>query len=195
MAVQNVGNLLMGPATIYTGATGIITAAPTDANVNSTPAASAWTDMGASNGGVSWTVTPKFSPLTADQVVDNIDDRLTSRDIMVTLTLAEMTLANLALAMNTTVGATGANFATLEPNYGPNASQTLKTSFVIDGFAPVSGGAPANARRRLYVPRAQQTGKVEWLNAKDKQQGILLTLKCYYVSTTVAPVHWTDQTA
>jgi hypothetical protein len=195
MAVQNVGNVLMGPATIYAGATGVITAAPTDANVNSTPAASAWTDIGASNGGVSWTVTPKFTPLVVDQVVDNIDDRLTSRDIMVTLTLAEMTLTNLALAINTTIGATGANFGTLEPNYGPFASQTLKTSFLIDGFAPVSGSAPANARRRLYIPRAQQTGKVEWLSAKDKEQGILLTLKAYYVSTTVSPVHITDQQA
>lgn len=195
MAVQNVGNLLMGPAAIYAGVTGVITAAPTDAAVNSTPAASAWTDLGASNGGVSWTLTPKFSPIVADQVVDNIDDRLTSRDIMVTLTLAEMTLANMALAINSTVGATGANYATLEPNYGQFASQTLKTSFLIDGFAPVAGSAPANSRRRLYIPRAQQTGKVEWLNAKDKQQGILLTLKCYYVSTTVSPIHWTDQTA
>ena len=195
MAVQNVGNLLMGPATIYAGATGVITAAPADSAVNTTPAASAWTDMGASNGGVSWTLTPKFSPLVADQVVDNIDDRLTSRDIMVTLTLAEMTLANMAMAINSTVGATGANFATLEPNYSSTASQTLKTSFLIDGFAPVTGSAPANARRRLYIPRAQQTGKVEWLNAKDKQQGILLTLKCYYVSNTVSPIHWTDQTS
>lgn len=195
MAVQNVGNLLMGPATIYAGVTGVITAAPADAAVNSSPAASAWTDLGTPNGGVSWTVTPKFTPLVADAVVDNIDDRLTSRDIMITLTLAEMTLPNLALALNTTVGATGANYATLEPNYGAFASQTLKTSFVVDGFAPLGTGAPANSRRRLYVARAQQTGKVEWLNAKDKQQGLLLTLKCYYVSTTVAPVHITDQTA
>lgn len=195
MAVQNVGNILMGPATIFAGATGVITPPPADSAVNSAPAASAWTDLGGSNGGVSYTVTPKFSPLVVDQVVDNIDDRLTSRDIMITLTLAEMTLANFALAMNTTVGATGANYATLEPNYGQYASQTLKTSFLIDGFAPLGTGAPANSRRRLYVARAQQTGKVEWLNAKDKEQGLLLTLKAYYVSTTTSPVHITDQTA
>lgn len=195
MAVQNVGNLLMGPATIYAGLTGVITAPPADTAVNSTPAASAWTDLGAPNGGVSWTLTPKFTPLVCDAVVDNIDDRLTSRDIMITLTLAEMTQSNLALAINSTIGATGANYSTLEPNYGPYASQTLKTSFLIDGLAPLGTGAPANSRRRVYVGRAQQTGKVEWLNAKDKQQGCLLTLKCYYVSTTVAPVHWTDQTA
>lgn len=195
MAVQNTGNLLMGPATIYAGATGVITAAPADPAVNSTPAASAWTDLGSPNGGVSFTITPKFTPLVCDAVVDNIDDRLTSRDIMVTLTLAEMTLANFALAMNSTPGATGSNYQILEPNYGPYASQTSKTSFVIDGLAPVTGTAPVNARRRLYIPRAQQTGKVEWLNAKDKEQGLLLTLKCYYVSTTVSPIHITDQQA
>lgn len=192
MAVQSVNNILMGPATLYVGATGVITAAPADAAVNSTPAASAWTDVGGTLGGVDFSVTPRFTPLTVDQVVDNIDDRMTSRDIMVTFTMSEILLTNFALAINSTVGATGANYATLEPNYGATASQTQKASMVVDGFAPA---VVANARARLYIPRGQQTGKVDWVNAKDKQQGLAVQFKCYYTSTTVAPYHITYQTA
>ena len=192
MAVQSVNNILMGPASIYIGALGVITAPPADGSVNSTPAASAWTDMGATNGGVDFSVSPKFTPLVVDQVVDNIDDRLTSRDIMVTVTMAEITLANFATAINSTVGATGANYATLEPNYSATASQTQKCSLLIDGFAPA---LVANARRRVYLPRVQQTGKVDWVSAKDKEQGLAIQFKAYYVSTSTSPVHITDQTA
>jgi hypothetical protein len=192
MAVQSVNNILMGPATVYVGATGVITAPPADSAVNSTPAASAWTDIGGTLGGVDFSVTPKFTALEVDQIVDNVDDRLTSRDIMVTFTMSEMTLANFALAINSTVGATGANYATLEPNYGSTASQTQKNSILVDGFAPA---VVANARARLYIPRGQQTGKVDWVNAKDKQMGLAVQFKAYYVGTGTSPFHVTYQTA
>lgn len=192
MAVQNVNNVIMGPASVYIGALGVITPPPADSAVNSTPAASAWTDMGGTNGGVTFTVTPKFTTLMLDQVVDTIDDRMTSRSIQVALTCGEALLANLAAALNSTIGPTGANYATVEPNYSAFASQTQKASLLIDGFAPAT---IANARRRLYIPRAQQTGKVDVVAAKDKQVGFSITFTAYYVSTTVAPFHITDQTA
>lgn len=192
MAVQAVSNILMGPASLYIGALGVITSPPADAAVNSTPAASAWTDLGGTNGGVTFDVTPKFTALVVDQVVDTIDERMTSRTIQVVVQLAETTLANLATSINTTVGATGANYATLEPNYGPYASQTSKASLLIDGFAPAT---VANARRRIYLPRVQQTGPIKPTYAKDKQIGFDVTFTAYYVSSTIAPFHITDQTA
>lgn len=192
MAVVSVNNVIMGPASVYTGVLGAITAPPADAAVNSTPAASAWTDMGGTNGGVTFTVTPKFTTLQLDQVVDTIDDRMTSRSIQVALTCGEALLSNLAAALNSSIGATGANFATLEPNYSTFASQTQKVSLLVDGFAPAS---VANARRRLYIPRAQQTGKVDVVAAKDKQVGFSITFTAYYVSGTTSPFHLTDQTA
>lgn len=192
MAVQNVTNVIMGPANVYAGAMGVITAPPADSAVNSSPAASAWTDMGGTNGGVTTTVTPKFTALMLDQVVDTIDERLTSRTIQITLTCGETLLSNLAMAMNTTVGATGANFATVEPNYGQFASQTQKMSLLVDGFAPAT---VANARRRIYLPRVQQTGKVDVVYAKDKQVGFAITFTAYYVSSSTSPIHITDQTS
>jgi hypothetical protein len=182
----------MGPASVYAGAMGVITAPPADASVNSTPAASAWSDMGGTNGGVTMTITPKFTALMLDQVVDTIDERLTSRTIQVTLTAGESLLSNLAMAMNTTIGATGANFATLEPNYGAFASQTQKMSLLVDGFAPAT---VANARRRIYLPRVQQTGKVDVVYAKDKPVGFAITFTAYYVSGSTSPIHITDQTS
>jgi hypothetical protein len=193
MAVQNVANVLMGPATIYAGAQGVITAAPALASVNSTPAASAWTDLGGTDGGLTFEVAPKFSDLSVDQVVDLLGQRLTSRTITATTTLSEATLANLALALNTTVGATGANYATSEPNYGQFATQVPYISLLVDGWAPAS--VVANARRRIYFPRVLSTGKISIVYAKDKQVGYSVQFQAFYASGSVAPFTIVDQTA
>lgn len=186
-------NLILGPAVIYAGAAGVITAAPADSAVNSTPAASAWTDLGGTNGGADLVVTPKFTPLNVDQQVDDIDDRMTGRTVVVNLNLAEITLANLALTMNTTPGATGSGYATLDPQYGVFASQTTKISLLIDGLAPQIAGNNA-PRRRLYIPKCQQIGPVTLANAKDKQTLLSVQFKAYWVSNSVPPYHITDQT-
>lgn len=186
--------VVMGPATVYTGAMGLITAPPADASVNTTPAASAWTNVQGTNGGTTWSHEPKTTSLMVDQTPFNIDDRITEVDIQVVTTIANVSLANLALALNTTVGATGSGFATLEPNYGPQASQAQTISLLIDGFAPL-GTLTTTPRRRFYLPRAKQTGKIQAVYAKDKQVGWDILWNVYYVSDSVAPYHITDQTA
>lgn len=183
----------MGPATVYVGASGVITLPPTDAAVNATPAASAWTDLGGTNGGLTFDVTPKFTDFSLDQTVVAPGSRLTSQTIMATVTLAEATLPNLAMALNTTVGATGANFATFDPNYGAFATQVPYFSLLIDGFAPAA--VVANSRRRIYLPRCLSTGKITVAYAKDKQTGYNVQLQAFYASSTVPPYHITDQTA
>lgn len=188
--------VVMGPCKLYTGALGVITAAPTDANVNVTPAVSAgWVDAQGTNGGVTWSHTPKATPLNVDQTPYDIDDRISGVSVQVVLTLATVSLANLALALNTTVGATGANFATLEPNFGPTATQAQTISLLVDGLAPPMATGLATPRRRFYLPRAKQVGKVMAVYAKDKQVGWDLTMNVYYVNDSVAPYHITDQTA
>lgn len=192
MAVQSVSNLLMGPATVYAGASGVITAPPADAAVNSTPAASAWTDLGATDGGLTFEITPKFTDFAIDQTVDVVGSRLTSRTVMATVQLAEATLQNLATALNTTVGSTGANFASFEPNYGQFATQVPYISLLVDGWAPYA--TVANARRRIYMPRVLSTGKIGIVYAKDKQVGYTVQFQAYFASGSVAPFHVTDQT-
>lgn len=190
----NVANILMGPATLYVAAYDSTGAnKPADASVNTTPAASTWTDVGGTNGGVAFAVDPKLTALTVDQVVDNIGDRLTSRSIMVTTTLSETTLANLATVLNTTVGATGANFATVEPNFSSTASQIPYIALLLDGIAPTATNT--TFRRRIYLPRVLQTGKTELMYSKDKQAGYSVTFTAYYVNSTLAPFHVCDQTS
>lgn len=184
--------VVMGPATLYAGALGVVTAPPADASVNTTPAASAWTNVQGTNGGVTWSHDQKFTPLTVDQTPYAIDDRLTEVDIQVVLTIANVSLANLALALNTTVGATGAGFATLEPNYGPQASQVPTLSLLVDGFAPKGTGI-TTPRRRFYLPRCKQVGKVQAVYSKTVQVGWDCTFNVYYVSDQVAPYHITDE--
>lgn len=190
----NVANILMGPATLYVGAYDPTGAnMPADALVNTTPAASAFTSVGGTNGGVTFSVDPKLTSLTVDQVVDGIGDRLTSRTITVSTTLAEATLANLATVLNTVVGATGANYADLEPNYSSTASQIPYVAVVLDGIAPTATNT--SLRRRIYLPRCLQTGKTELMYAKDKQVGYSVTFTAYYVSSSLSPFHVTDQTS
>lgn len=196
MAVGNVGNALMGPCDVYAGALGVITAAPTDPLINAAPAASAWFDLGGTNGGVDFQYQPKMTELMFDQVVDIVEERLTSRVIQVVANLAEGTLANLATSMNCTLESAGSNSLSFHPVYDKTATQTPKISLLLDGFAPpVTTPTPiANPRRRIYIPRAQQIGNIAITYAKDKQQVLSCTFKAYYVSGTIAPVRVTDQT-
>lgn len=189
----NPNQLIMGPATIYVGAFGATE--PTDANVNTTPAASAWTDVGGTDGGAVFSVDPKFTNFQVDQIVDTPGARLTSRDIMVTTVMSEVTLANLATALNSTVGATGANYATFEPNYGQFASQVPYFAVLLDGWAPSATNVNANFRRRVILRKVLQTGKVEPAYAKDKQSGLSVQFQAYYVSSSIAPFHIVDQTS
>jgi len=186
-------NLLMGPATVYLGLAGVGTVEPADTAVNSTPAASAWQDVGGTDGGVTMAIDPKFTNFQVDQIVDTPGARLTERAIMVTTVLAEATLANLANALNSTVGATGTGFATFEPNYGQFASQLPYSAILMDGWAPSASGA--NWRRRLILRKVLQTGKVEIVYAKDKQVGLAVEWQAFYVSSTIAPFKCWDQTA
>lgn len=187
----NPNQLIMGPAILYVGAFGATE--PADSAVNSTPAASAWTDVGGTDGGATFAVDPKFTDFQVDQIVDTPGARLTSRDIMVSTVLSEVTLANMAVALNSTVGATGANYATFEPNYGQFASQLPYAAIIMDGWAPSATNPNANFRRRVILRKVLQTGKVEPVYAKDKQTGLAVEFRAFYVSSSIAPFHVVDQ--
>jgi hypothetical protein len=186
-----VSNLIMGPGTLYYGTFGA--AEPADAQINTTPAASAWTDTGATDGGLAISVAQTLTMLACDQVIDTVGRRLTARDITLTTSLAEPTLANLALSLNSTIGATGANYATYEPAYsGPSASQLPYNALIVDGFAPA---VVANARRRIVMRRVLSDTKVDFSYDKAKQTLLSVTFAAHYVSNSIAPIHICDQTA
>lgn len=180
-------NLILGPGTLYSGAFGAVE--PADASVNTTPAASAWTDMGATDGGVKLTIDQKFTELTVDQVVDSLGRRLTQREIMVDTNLAEPTLANLSLAMNGGTAATGSGYATLDPLNVTSATQPGYIAVILDGYAP------AGFRRRVIIRKSLNTSSIQSAYAKDKETYIPVTFAGHYVSSSITPFHVVDQTS
>ena len=64
--------------------------------------------MGATDGGLKFSIDQKFSVLNCDQLVDDVGSRLTSRAVMFDTNLAEPTLGNLKTAINGGTSASGA---------------------------------------------------------------------------------------
>lgn len=184
-------NLLLGAGTLYSGTFGATE--PADTAVNVSPPASSWTDCGATDGGVKFSVDQKFATMSCDQLVDDVGSRLTSRAVMFSTNLAEATLANLKLAVNGGTSASGSGFASLDALNTTLASQVPYFAAILDGFAP----APANSNytRRVFLRKVVNTSKVESGYEKDKMTYIPVEFKSHYVSPSITPFRWVDQTS
>lgn len=180
-------NLIMGPATLYVGAFGATE--PADTAVNTTPAASAWTDVGGTTDGVSLAIDQTYTALSVDQVVDRLGSRLTGREFAIATNLAEGTLENLAYALNGGTAATGAGYKSLDPLYASSATQPTYAAVLLDGYAP--GGF----RRRVILRKALSTEKVDSSYTKDGQTVIPVTFTGHYVTSGISPIHIVDQTS
>lgn len=181
-------NLVQGPAALYTGAFGATE--PPDSAVNTTPPASSWTDVGATDGGVKLAITQQYTELTIDQLVDRVGSRLTKRDFVVETTMAEPTLANLSLAMNGGTSASAAGYASFDPLYASSATQPNYKAILFDGWAP--GGA---FNRRVIVRKALSTDPTDITYTKDKQTGYAVKFTGHFVSASIPPLHVVDQTS
>lgn len=186
MAVT-VTNLAQGPGTLYSGAFGA--AEPADAAVNTTPAASAWVDRGGTDGGIKLVMTQTFSELKVDQIVDSPGRRLVKRDFNLQTNLAEVTLENLALAMNGGTAASGSGFKTLTPDSASSATQPGYIAAILDGWAP------GQLRRRVIARKVLNISNVESAYQKDAQTFIPVDLAAHYVSSSIRPFYIQDETA
>lgn len=183
-----VSNLVLGPATLYTGAFGATE--PLDSAVNTTPAVSAWTPVGGTTSGLTLTVNQTYTELEVDQVVDSVGRRLTKRELDITTEMAEPTLNNLSLALNGGTQASGAGYATYDPLTASSATQPTYVALLMDGWAP--GGA---FNRRAILRKCLSTAKLAFLYAKDKQNVFAVTWNAHYVSQSITPFHIVDQTS
>lgn len=181
-------NLVLGPAKLYSGAYGAVE--PADTAVNSAPAASAWSDVGGTMGGVAIAIDQTYTELEVDQIIDSVGRRLTKREMTVTTSLAEPTLNNLSLILNGGTQASGSGYASYDPLTASSATQPTYIALLADGWAP--GGA---FNRRLIVRRCLSTAKTEFLYKKDGQSVFAATFNVHYVSSTVTPFHIVDQTS
>jgi hypothetical protein len=171
-------NLVMGPATIYFGAFGATEPDPT--NINTTPAASAWTDLGGTMDGAEWSISQTYTDLQVDQLVDKVGARLTGRDVQLTTNLAEITLSNLAFILNDGTTASGANYKTYTPNFATSATQPTYHALLMDGFGP------NQERRRVIMRRCLSTKGTKIPYSKSKQTMTPVTWDAYYVSNSIA---------
>ncbi len=172
-------NLILGPGTLYWGVFGA--AEPLDTAINTTPQASAWTDVGGTQGGVALEINQTYTELDVDQVVDVPESRVTKREMTIKTNLAEPTLANLALAMNVTAPVTGASVDTLEPNDDVSSTQPNYKALLFDGFAPGS------FRRRIICRKTLQNDKVDFSYTKEDQTVFSVTFAVHYVSSSIKP--------
>lgn len=178
-------NLAAGPARLYIGNFGAVE--PVAAAINSAPAASAWTEVGLTQGGVTLTVNRQYLKLTADQLADALGSQLTGREISVGTQLAELTLANYKIALGSgTVTTTGGSNDDYKPSTGdltPDGDDNVQTyiALLLDSVGP------NGKRRRAIVRKCLAGASVAQAFARDGQQVYPVTWDAFYVSSTVLP--------
>lgn len=180
-------NLTMGPGDMYSGPVGAVE--PLDAAINSAPAASAWTGLGGTDGGIKLTIAQAYDELVVDQIVDIVGRRKTKREFTIDTTLAEPTLENLVLSINETPAVTGGNFKSMDVQNDNSASQPIYTALIMDGWAPGS------FRRRVFLRRGLSTANVVFEYGKKAQTGYVVSFSAHYVSSTIKPFRVVDQTS
>lgn len=191
MAVT-VTNLIQGPGTLYVGTYSATAAAePANSAINTTPAASAWTDMGGTQDGVQLAIAQEYAELAVDQLVDIPGRRQTKREATIGTNLAEATLENLSRAINedpTTAITSGGTYKELSPSDTP-VGEPLYVAQIFDGFAP--GGY----RRRVFGRRMLSTDPAQFAYKKDAQTVFTVKWSAHYVSSSIRPFRVVDQTS
>lgn len=183
-------NLVSGPATIYTGNFGAVE--PTDAQVNTTPSATAWRDLGGTSDGARIVINQEFMTLGVDQVIDVVERRRTGRDIQVATNLAEVTLENIAWVLNGGTVATASGYKTYDPDMADSSTQPNYFAIIFDGWGPMVSNQAR--RRRIVVRKCLNVESVEIAYTKGDQTLIPATLGVHYVSESIRPFRIIDQT-
>jgi hypothetical protein len=192
----NASNLVLGPASLYVAPFGNATE-PQDSTVTPngflTPPGSPWVDVGGTDGGVTFETDLTYQALTVDQLTMDVGARLTESKMQVTAKLSEMTFANLQTAINNIgITSTGDGFQTMEIPVGATSTQPSYVALIVDGWAPMTtSGTPA--LRRIIVRKVLSQVKASFTFDKKTQDSFDCTFVCYYVSSTINPVHIVDE--
>jgi hypothetical protein len=193
----NAANLVLGPARLYAAPFG--STEPLDSTVTpngpSTPPGAPWTDVGGTDGGVTFEVDNTYTGLNVDQITMEVGARLTAMKMTVTCKMAEMTLANLQTALNNIgTSGSGSGYSTLEVPVTPSSTQPTYAALIIDGWAPMLSTGAA-ALRRVIVRKVLSQVKATLAYDKKTQQSLDVTFSAYYVSSSINPIHIVDQLA
>jgi hypothetical protein len=173
-------NLAMGPGTLYVGTFGATEPADTAVALAAAPSAP-FTDVGGTLGGLTFSVNQQFKELEVDQLVEVPERRVTRREASFKTQLAEVTLANLVIALNSgtiTAGVSGAPDTFVPANTDSSGTPAYK-AIIFDGAG--AGGL----RRRVIVRKVLSTDNVDASSSKDSQTVYPVTFTSHYVSSVI----------
>lgn len=194
MANKLAYQVIMGAGSLYTGL--YQATEPLDQAVNSAPQASAWTDAGFTNDGITFTINQEFAEMTVDQIADIIGRKMTQRSLQIQANLAEATQQNLTLGLNsgtiTTGSGAGVNYSVYTPIFNGTELQPVYFAAIFDGFAPATA-AGLSRTRRFILRRVLSIENVEVPYKKGDMTIVPVTLACHYIDTVTAPFKIVDQ--
>lgn len=186
-------NLISGPGELYAAAFG--TAEPADSVVGTAPivAPPSFTDVGGTNDGVNLIIGQEFFELEVDQIIERAGSRQTKRTFDIQTNLAEATLANLAMSINSTAGVTvsgtgATTITTLDPDTTTSVQQPTYKALIFDGWAPDS------KRRRVIARKMLSNDNVELAYKKGEMSVLAVTWAGHFVSSSIKPFHIVDHT-
>lgn len=186
--------VIQGVGSLYVGAFSLTAALePALIDINQTPQASAWTDVGFTDDGIVVETNQTFSEMFVDQLADPVGATMVTRAQKLVTNFAQASLENLKYALNTGTITTGASYRYYEPEYDGDELRPTYIALLFDGFAP-SSSAGVIKRRRFLVRKALSTENVGTPYKKDSKTLIPVTYSSYYVSETVAPFRIIDET-
>lgn len=186
--------VIQGAGRMYTGLFSATAAfEPALTAVNVAPQASAWTFSGFTSDGITVTIDQTFSEMRVDQLADRVGTKMTERQLSLATNLAEATLENFTLGLNSGTITTGSGYKLYEPVYDGTELQPIYIATLFDGYAP-SSAAGVSKRRRIIIRRAISTENVEMAYQKDNLTLVPVTFTSHYVSDTVAPFRFIDET-
>lgn len=185
--------VIQGAGRMYTGVFSATAAnEPALTAINSAPQASAWTYTGFTSDGITVTIDQTFSEMRVDQLADRVGTKMTERQLSVQANLAEATLQNFTLGLNSGTITTAASNSYYEPVYDGSELQPVYIAVLFDGYAPANS-AGVSKRRRIILRKAISTENVELAYKKDSLTLVPVTFTSHYVSDTVAPFRIIDE--
>jgi hypothetical protein len=194
MANQLAYQVIMGAGTMYNGLYQAVE--PLDQAVNTVPQASAWTNTGFTNDGITLTVNQEFATMTVDQIADIIGRKMTQRDLQVQANLAEATLENLTLGLNSGTIASGSgagvNYKTYVPVFNGTELQPTYFAVLFDGYAPANAAGVVK-RRRFVLRKCLSIENIEVAYKKGDMTLVPVTIGCHYIDTVTAPFRIIDE--
>lgn len=188
-------NICQGPADLYVALAG--TAEPLDsaATIAGGPPGGGWVGVGGTEGGITFEQDDNYDDMTVTQLPLAIGSRRTAQSITVRTQMKEATLLNLSTALNSLVVTTASSgYTTVDPTGLQVVTQPIYSALIFDAWAPQLANG-TQARRRVIVRKVAAKPKLTLFAEKEKAQMYDVVWQAYFVSPSVRPWHWIDQTA